>query len=207
MSAPGRTRGVDRSALHPGAASGPPDHRALHATLAAAAIAATALAVSACTSVSAEPVLAQRGHAQCPLAGTDERTLLIDSAADWRIVWAVDEAAALGRAVDWARERVLVHALAQQPTLGVRVEAVAIGGASAGGVPRLGLRVTRPGPNEMAAMALSRPCVVVAVARGSWQTLQLVDADRPERALATATVGPAEAGPRKFPHGAPAAPR
>lgn len=171
-----------------------------------AAALAAALALPACAGMDSLKVLAQRGHAQCPLAGTEERTLLIDSAADWRIVWNVDEAAALGRAVDWPRERVLVHALAQQPTLGVQVDASALGTAT-GEVPRLGLRVTRPAAGEMAAMALSRPCVVVAVPRGAWQALQLVDADRPERTVATVQVGPVEAGPRKFPHGAPAAPR
>ena len=178
--------------------------RATLAVAAASAAAAGMLAMSACAGVAAPAVPAQRSHAQCPLAGTEARSLLIDSAADWQAVWPGDEAAALGRPVDWEVERVLVHALAQQPTLGVRVEAVALGAPPAGAMPRLGLRVTRPAPGAMAAMALSRPCVVVAVARGHWRSVLLVDADRPAQLIATASIGPADAGPRKFPHAGPA---
>ena len=134
-------------------------------------------------------VQAQRSHAQCPLAGQDERSLLIDNAAQWRATLAADETQALGRAVDWRHERVLVHALAQQPTLGVRVAAVALGPQPAGASPPLGLRITRPAADSMAATALSRPCVVVAVARGGWRALRLVDADAPGRTLAQATIG------------------
>lgn len=118
-------------------------------------------------------VLAQRGHVQCPLAGREAQALVLDrpeAAARWL---AVDEAQAVGRALDWSRERLLIVALAQQPTLGVQA-------ALDDRLPYAGrrqlqatVRVQRPAPGSMAAMALSRPCVVAVLPRGPWHTVQL----------------------------------
>jgi hypothetical protein len=131
----------------------------------------------------------QRGHAMCPLGGDGARTLLLDTSAQWRSVLGADEVEALGRPVHWRHERIVVVAMDTQPTLGIRVAAVALGPQPDGAPPRLGILITRPAPDSLAATALSRPCVVAAVARGGWRTLRVVDADAPGRALAELTVG------------------
>ena len=126
---------------------------------------------------------AQLAHAHCPLPGEDERTLLIDSPAQWRAIVPTDEVQALGRKVRWNRERVLVSALAQQPTLGVRVTA-SVARKRVASTLHLTLVVTRPGPDEMAMTALSRPCVFVALTRGAWRQVRVVDAQGNELGVA-----------------------
>ncbi len=108
------------------------------------------------------PVLAQHSHAQCPLGGTDARTLWLRDRADWQAVFAFDEAAGTGRLVDWGREGVLVHALAQQPTLGYGASAVSAE-RTADGAVEVALRLRRPAPDAMVGMTLSRPCVLVVL--------------------------------------------
>lgn len=138
----------------------------------------------ACPAALAQPrLLAQRSQSLCqlprPVASQDAQTLLIDSAAAWqRHVVAKGEPPALGRQIRWPREQVLLHVLPEQPTLGIRVSAVRV---QAG--PLLVLRVTRPAPDQMAAMALSRPCVWVVVQRQPGRTwrVQVQDAaDKPD---------------------------
>lgn len=118
-------------------------------------------------------IAAQRGHAVCPLAGRDAQAVLIDQPAQWPATLSASESQALGRPVDWRHERVLVVALAQQPTAGIRV-------ALAPEVPHqsrealsVRLLVTRPGADEMAAMVLTRPCVVAAIPRGGWRAVRV----------------------------------
>ena len=65
------------------------------------------------------PVLgAQRSLAHCPVATTGEFTAVLDNAAQWSATVQQGEIEALGRAVDWPRERVLVVALGTRPSLG-----------------------------------------------------------------------------------------
>lgn len=116
---------------------------------------------------------AQRSHAQCPLPGQDAQAVLLDDADAWGRVLAGDAPLALGREVDWRSERILVVALAQQRTGGIRVRL-------ADAVPHAGrarllatLEVTRPGPEVMAPMVLTRPCVVAAIVRGGWKTIDV----------------------------------
>jgi hypothetical protein len=129
-------------------------------------------------------VEAQLGHVQCPLPGHDERTLLIDSPAQWRALVTAGEALALGRRGRWKRERVLVHALAQQRTLGVQVAAIGVARAGPLLSPRLDLRITRPALDAAAATALSRPCVFVALTRGAWHEVRVADANGHTLAIA-----------------------
>lgn len=125
------------------------------------------------------PVSGARGHVQCPLASRDPVTWVIDRETDWRALQPVtsgDEA--LGRPVRWSRERLLIHSIGLQPTLG---HSVRLAGTEFTrlGARQLGLRieVRHPAPDEMAATALSSPCLVVAVPRGRWRSVQLLDAD------------------------------
>jgi hypothetical protein len=122
-------------------------------------------------------VLAQRGQAQCSLAGNDERTLLLDSAAQWQAAaGAAREREILRRDVRWARQQVLLHALAEQPHVGVEVSALRLEAAPRGAAQqgrRLLLHVSRPAPGAMVAMALTRPCVWVLLPRSSAPQLRL----------------------------------
>ncbi len=168
------------------------------AIVAIVVIAPALIAFSAPAAASSNPtarlrVEAQRGHSQCPVAGLDDRSVLLDDAAQWRAVVATTEAQALGREVHWGRERVLVHALAQQPTLGVRVSAVGVTWAGPLRSPRLDMRITRPGPNDMAATALSRPCVFVAMTRGAWRELRVTGGGAPKPVIVRVGLLPKEA--------------
>jgi hypothetical protein len=152
-----------------------------------AALIATLLCIGAQAAPDDPPrpkVEAQRGHAQCPLPGQDERTLLIDSPAQWRALVTTGEAQALGRKVRWKRERVLVHALAQQRTLGIQVAVIGVARAGPLLSPRLDVRVTRPAPDAAAATALSRPCVFVALTRGAWHEVRVADVNGHTLAIA-----------------------
>jgi hypothetical protein len=134
-------------------------------------------------------VLAQYRQTQCSLPGTESSTRLVDRAPrPTRAQAPTAEQAGLAglqaqlqRPVRWAREQVLVHALAQQPSLGISVDALRVLTAPAAARPAesghlLMLRVQRPEPGTLAAMALSRPCVWVVVPRNpavAWRVLVL----------------------------------
>lgn len=121
------------------------------------------------------PVLASRSHSQCPAPAHGERVRTLRSAAQWQRAMAMPVEQAVGEAVDWRNHQVLVYTLPQQRTLGVSV-AVAAGDRAlqvTGRSAVLQVTVTRPGPDEMAAMALSRPCLVVKVAQRRWRHLEV----------------------------------
>lgn len=125
------------------------------------------------------PVGGSRSHVQCPLASREPATWVIDSESGWHARQAAtpsDEA--LGRPVRWSRERLLIYSIGLQPTLGHSVRLAGTDFARLG-TRQLGLRieVRHPAPDEMAATALSSPCLVVAVPRGRWRSVQLLDAD------------------------------
>ena len=69
------------------------------------------------------PIALQRSHTICPVPGREAGAWLIDDAARWATLFAAREEPLLGRAVAWGREQVLVVvvALAEQPTLGIRI--------------------------------------------------------------------------------------
>jgi hypothetical protein len=150
----------------------------MKASVQALLLACSALAVQA--SAATPRLLAQRGHAQCPLPGQDSRSLIIDSASMWGALLQTSEVQALGRNVQWSHERVLVHALAQQSSLGVSLKAAAVRHTARGATPQLDLRISRPKPGTAAATALSRPCVFVVLSRGPWQTLEVAVTDTPQ---------------------------
>ncbi|BDI06828.1 hypothetical protein CATMQ487_37980 [Sphaerotilus microaerophilus] len=124
--------------------------------------------------VQAVRVLATRSHAQCPLPGKKIAVLSIDSPQEWTETLQQDEASTAGRAIRWSREQVLVYAMNQQPTLGVSVEPAARVLSLHSGVLMWPVREVRPGPGQMAATALSRPCLVAIVKRAYWQRIRIV---------------------------------
>jgi hypothetical protein len=136
------------------------------------------LAVSALPALANGQVRAQKSVVRCPLVGPVDRPLLrvFESADQWQSETRADERATFGREVRWARERVVVFALEQQPTLGVQVELNPKRVVVRGGMLRLPIQVRRPGADEMAATALSRPCVMIAVRRGGWRKVTVLDA-------------------------------
>ncbi len=146
--------------------------------LPALAAAALMLAAASPWALAQPRLLAQRSQTLCQMPRqvpeSEALTVLLDSAAAWqRHVGARGNAPVLGRSVRWPQEQVLLHVLPEQPTMGIRVAAVKV---QAG--PVLVLRVTRPGPGQMAPMALSRPCVWTVVQRSGprpWR-VQVVDA-------------------------------
>jgi hypothetical protein len=143
--------------------------RALARGLTGTALAAAVLLPATAGAHWPATVSAQRSHAQCPLPGEAAQAVLIDRPALFGAWLAGDEAALIGRSVDWRRERVLVVALTRQPTAGIGITLEPA-------VPHRGRRallataqVTRPAPGEMAAMVLTRPCVIAVLPRGGWR--------------------------------------
>lgn len=135
-------------------------------------------------------ILAQRSHAQCPVEGRDTRQVRLQSAAQWQAVVSMDEAAALGRPVDWTAEQVVLHAMSQQPTLGY--EAVAVDAeVLADGSLRLRVSERRPPPGAIVGMAFTRPCVFVLLPSAAWPAIDVRDADR-DRSLGRAEAPEAE---------------
>lgn len=119
-------------------------------------------------------LLATRSHTQCPLPGKKIAVLSIDSRQEWRDHLEGDESSVAGRPIRWAREQVLVYAMNQQPTLGVRVEPAARQLTLHGGLLFWPVREIRPGPGELAATATSRPCLVAVVKRSYFQRIRIV---------------------------------
>lgn len=121
----------------------------------------------------------QRSHAICPLppaapgaARGDAQSWLVEHAAAWNA--AISPAEALGREVHFAQAPLLVVLMAEQPTLGVRIALEPVAERGWRGRLKLRARVQRPGPGEMAATALSRPCVVAALPPGPWRRISVL---------------------------------
>lgn len=147
--------------------------RAIAALLLAAALPALA-------ALGDRRVQAQASFAQCPVGGSVDRPTLrvFESAAQWQSETRLNERATFGREIGWSRERVVLFALAQQPTLGVRIHLDSERVAARNGVLRVPIEVRRPGAAESSATALSRPCVMLAAARAArrgWHSVQVVD--------------------------------
>lgn len=123
---------------------------------------------------------ASRSHPQCPWGLDGPTARVIASPQAWRETLSADEDRVLGTAVDWTTHHVLVFALGQQRSLGVQVTAEPGDLVADGRDRRLEVVITRPGPDDMVAMALSRPCVVMAVPRQAWRRLVVVDRTRGE---------------------------
>ena len=124
--------------------------------------------------VQAVRILTTRSHSQCPLPGQKIAVLSIDSPQEWAETLQKDEASVAGRSIRWSREQVLVYAMNQQPTLGVSVEPASRVLSLNSGVLMWPVREIRPGPGQMAATALSRPCLVAIVKRAYWQRIRIV---------------------------------
>ena len=137
----------------------------------------------------------QRSLGQCPVLRTGEFSALLDGPAQWVGTLRQGEVETLGRAVDWRRERVLVHALGTKPSLGYGVSAQRVEARGASVWPTVMLRLTQPEPGAVTATALSRPCVVLTLARGRWKAVRV--ANEAGRTLGVARVQPGH--PRALP--------
>lgn len=121
-------------------------------------------------------VLQQRQASQCPWRG--EGAAVFDTEAAWRqALGGRDPAAVFDAPVDWSRQRVVAYTMDTQPTLGYGIELQASAVAQRGEVLRLPVRLVRPAPGSMQAMALSRPCLLLTVPRGDWRVLEVRDVD------------------------------
>lgn len=119
------------------------------------------------------PIVLQRSMAQCPVPGRDAMTLLLRDQDGWRrSVGVTEDASVLGRPVDWSREVVVMHALAQQPTLGHAVRGVdATVGTEGRAIVRL--QVEQPEPGALVGMAFTRPCVWLVLPRRAVEAVDL----------------------------------
>ena len=127
----------------------------------------------------AGPALA-RSHAQCPWRGEGPVLRGFAAEAPWREAFTGPEESVLGGPVDWNAQDVLVFALGEQRTMGVMVAAEPGDLSGTGRRTRLDVTLTRPGPDDVAAMALSRPCVVLAVPKRAWSRVEVRDRARGE---------------------------
>lgn len=135
---------------------------------------AGSLAAGAPSSASGVPVLVTRFHTQCPMAGTTVDVRTLRSPQAWADTLTLDETQGVGRPVQWRREQVLVYAMGRQSTLGVSIEPASRTLTLRAGVLTWPVRELRPGPGEMAATALSRPCLLAVIKRNTHQSVRVV---------------------------------
>jgi hypothetical protein len=122
----------------------------------------------------AAKVLAWRAHGVCPMGGQKRGVHMLTSVQEWQKTITQAETGALGRRVQWGRERVLVYALDGKPQLGTRLESPGSLRIS-GGVLWWPIVLRTPEPGTMMATALSRPCVIAAVPRRGWQRVRVLE--------------------------------
>ncbi len=152
----------------------------------------------------------QATHTQCPLApgpwaGPD--AWLLSTPQHWRRLVRGTPDQALGQAVNWQRQSVLLVFAGQQPTLSHALEiqptrgTAGTAGANIFSSTRFEAHLLSPAPGQMAAMALSTPCALIVlpkpnsgVARVHWVGLN----HSPTLAKAPVAVRP-EADPRSSP--------
>lgn len=130
----------------------------------------------------------QRSLGQCPVREMGEFSALLDHPAQWAGILRQGEVETLGRAVDWRQERVLVHALGTKPSLGYGVSAQRVEAGGASEWPTVMVLLTKPEPGALTASALSRPCLVLTLTRGSWRAVRVANAAG--RTLGVARVRP-----------------
>ncbi len=135
-----------------------------------------ALAVAGCASAMPR-VDAVHAAQQCPLLKpVDAATVqVLGDAVQWERVVRTSAAALLGREVRWSDERVVVFSLGRQPTLGVRVDLASRQLTVSDAALQFKVKLQRPGPDEMAATALSWPCVMAVVPREGWSQVRVLD--------------------------------
>lgn len=78
-------------------------------------------------------------------------------------------------AVDFARHRVVLVALGEQPTAGYGVALARASLAMHGRNARLPIEVTRPSADSTQAQVVTTPCMLVAVDRDGYDSLEVVD--------------------------------
>lgn len=119
-------------------------------------------------------VLAWRAHGVCPMGGQQRGVHMLASVQDWQQTLTQAETGALGRRVQWSRERVLVYALDRQAQLGARLESPANLRIS-GGVLWWPITLRTPAAGSLSATAQARPCVIAAVPRNGWQRVRVLE--------------------------------
>lgn len=85
-------------------------------------------------------------------------------------------------AADFEDERVLLFALGEKPTAGHGIELADSDLDIEGGRARLALEIIRPAEDSAQAQVLTLPCALIALERGSWSTLEIVDQQGSRRA-------------------------
>ncbi len=150
----------------------PPTNPGLAMGLASAAL------LGGCAVAAPPQVDAVHTSAQCPL--TPQRgamgVQMLQDGSQWQVAFGPQSAdTLLGRPVDWAKKRVVVFSLGRQPTLGVSVELASRSLSIQNDVLQVPVTVRRPGPDQMAAMALSWPCVIAAVPRKGWTQVRVTN--------------------------------
>jgi hypothetical protein len=138
------------------------------------------------------PVRHATSHAQCPLRFAEGPfAKVLGSRGQWASLTPVPEDKALAEPVDWRRQQVVVFGLGTRPSLGHKVEVGSPALRLRGKTAYLDVKVSRPQPGQVAASALSRPCVLAVVDRRAWRELVVRDVDEPGRTLWRGRVAPA----------------
>ena len=116
-----------------------------------------------------------RSHNICPMQGAVHSVRSVDSLREWRDTLTQDEAGAVGRRVLWSREKVLVYAMAIQPTAGIRLEPASSVLRLKSGVLWWPVKRSPPGPGGMPITVQSRPCLIALVNRAQWHRIRIVE--------------------------------
>lgn len=116
-----------------------------------------------------------RSHNICPMHGAVHSVRSVDSLREWRDTLTQDEAGAVGRRVLWSREKVLVYAMAMQPTAGIRLEPASSVLRLKSGVLWWPVKRSPPGPVGMPITVQSRPCLIALVNRAQWHRIRVVE--------------------------------
>lgn len=116
-----------------------------------------------------------RSHDICPMQGAVRSVRSVDSLREWSDTLTQDEAGAVGRRVLWSREKVLVYAMALQPTAGIRLEPASSVLRLSSGVLWWPVKRSPPGPGGMPITVQSRPCLIALVNRAQWHRIRVVE--------------------------------
>lgn len=149
---------------------------------------AAVLALSSCPPALAALVTVKASHvaATCPSPGDAQLLELIDDAARFDALFpGTGPSGLFGRDVVWQRERVVLFALDQKPTLGYSVQLARRWLSARQRTLTLPVKLVEPRPDQKVQTALSRPCVVAIVTRANWSKARVIDKRGTELASAS----------------------
>jgi hypothetical protein len=116
-----------------------------------------------------------RAHSTCPMQGSVRSVRSVDSEREWRDTLSFDEIDAVGRRVLWSREKVLVYAMATQPSVGILLEPATSALRLSQGTLWWPVKRTSQTQNGPPITVQSRPCLIGLVNRAQWHQIRIVE--------------------------------